>query len=168
MQSGRELVQRILDFVQLFQYPRPLCLALAPGQHLIHGTLAITAEVEGDVGEAEPFEDGRDAVAHFQTEGLLHLTTSNLDARHLGVMADAELAEAEGFEFLFGLFDLADVLGRDGRAVGMRELRQAAAGRSQVGSPARRDSSRISALVRPASTRGALTPCCWAAPWPGR
>src|ERR1035438_7429713 len=37
----------------------------------------------------------------------------------------------------------------------MRELRHAEAGRSQVGRPARRDSSRISALVSPASASGA-------------
>jgi len=41
----------------------------------------------------------------------------------------------------------------------MRELRQADAGRFQVGRPAMRDNSRISALRRPASTSGAFTWC---------
>src|ERR1039458_3438955 len=39
----------------------------------------------------------------------------------------------------------------------MRELRHAEAGRSQVGRPARRDNSRISAFVIPASASGAAT-----------
>ena len=41
----------------------------------------------------------------------------------------------------------------------MRELRQAAAGRSHVDKPVRRDNSRISALVKPASTSGAFAWC---------
>ncbi len=51
---------------------------------------------------------------------------------------------------------------------GIREARQAAAGRSQVGSPAIRESSRISALCSPASTSGALTLWLAAAFCPGR
>ena len=50
----------------------------------------------------------------------------------------------------------------------MRDDRQAEAGLSQMRRPARRARSRMSCLVRPASSRGAATPCWRAACWPGR
>ncbi len=51
---------------------------------------------------------------------------------------------------------------------GMREARQGAAGLSQVRRPSRRDIERMSALVKPASTRGKTAPFAWAARCPGR
>ncbi len=50
-----------------------------------------------------------------------------------------------------------------GRPYSMRDERHAEAGLSQMRRPAARESSRISCLVRPASSSGAATPCCRAA-----
>ena len=51
---------------------------------------------------------------------------------------------------------------------GKRDDRHAIAGLSHVGSPAARDSARMSALPRPASISGAFTPRSRAETMPGR
>lgn len=88
------------------------------GEEVVHGAGAVAGGVEGDVGEAEGFEGGGDAVEGAEGEGAGEVLAGDLDAGEVAVVADADLPEAEGVEGGFGLLDLQETLGCDGEAVG--------------------------------------------------
>jgi hypothetical protein len=75
-------------------------------------------------------------------------------------MANPELAESEGADRVFAALRLLQALRASlRRPYSMRDDKQAEAGLSQIRSPASRASSRMSALVSPASSSGAATLC---------
>jgi len=128
------------------------------GQDLVHRALAVAVQVERDVLEAQALQAAGDGVEDFQREGARQLGAGDLDPHQLRrVVAHAELAEAEFLQGFLGVFDQPDVVRRNRGAIGHARAETGGRGRSQVGRPARRESSRISALLRPASTSGALT-----------
>ena len=131
---------------------------------------AIAGAVERDVGEAERAQRGGEFAGRSRAESAAgHFILGDFDARETGVIAHAELAEAESAQMFLRPLDAAQRLARDRVAVGRcaRRGRPTPACPRPAG-PASRASSRMSALVRaPHRPAGAMTPWSFAACWPG-
>ena len=126
------------------------------------------AAIERDVLKADGLEALRDFLHGGNVEHGGHFVEGDFDAGDVAVMPHAELAQAEAAQEFLGLLDVAEGLGRDGKAVG--DARGEAGGGGLVPDleAGGAGSSRMSALVISASTSGARTSCISAASWPGR
>ncbi len=86
-------------------------------EDIVHTAGAVALRIERDIEEAEGLERGGDPVESFDGEGAGEFGAGDLDAGEVSVVANADLAEAEGVKRLFGLLDLGEVFASDGTAV---------------------------------------------------
>ena len=137
-------------------------------QDLVQAARAVALQVEAHVLVADGLESRTIAAFISGSSARAISSRPSSSARERVVMPDAADAEAEAAQRLFGLLDHPQLPSVTSVRYGMRDDRHADAGSSHVGRPVRRDSSRISSLVRSASSSGLRTPNSRAAWRPGR
>ena len=87
-------------------------------EYFVAGAGAEALEVEGDVGEAEIFEEVSDLFSGWWIGQFGDFVGGNFDADEVIVVADAEVFETEGAEEFFAGFDLFKFGGTDGLVIG--------------------------------------------------
>ena len=82
-------------------------------QQSIHRSGAEAFEVQSHKLETQGLEDASEFGGHLWSEGTVQLFAGDLDTHDVAVMTDPYLAEAEGVESVFALFDDAQGLASD-------------------------------------------------------
>jgi hypothetical protein len=86
-------------------------------EDVVHAAGAVTFGIQGHIKEAERLDGGGDGLEGGKRERAGEVFGGNFDACKVSVVTHANLAEAEGVEGGFGLFDLGEIFAGDGAAI---------------------------------------------------